>query len=343
MRITLISFVIALVSVSNVAAQSIDSLTGGTKTSLRGLSVVDDDIVWVSGSNGMVGKSINGGKTWQWLQLKGYEKREFRDVEAFDSLNAIIMAVGEPGLILKTDDGGIKWKAVYTDTTKGVFMDAMDFISDSLGVLVGDPINGKMYMLLTSNGGNSWQDLETVTPLKKPMLANGEAFFASSGTNVKLLYNPLAKRYDFLYVTGGKKSRFFVDGLEHEIPIVQGLESTGANSLDVTPNYEGVIVGGDFNAKESSNQNCILFNMKKGFQYSLPQTPPKGYKSCVIYLNKKILVTCGTSGVDYSKDGGKNWKQISTAPYHVVQKAKYGNAVFLAGGNGRVARFWAKG
>lgn len=329
--------------INNSHSQSIDSLTGGTKTSLRGLSVVNDEVIWVSGSNGTVGRSVNAGKTWLWMQLKGFEKREFRDIEAFDSVNAVIMAIGEPGVILRTNDGGINWKQVYTDTTKGVFMDAMDFVSDSMGVLVGDPINGKLYMLLTSDGGKTWNDLEKLTPLKKPNLADGEAFFASSGTNVKLLYNRIAKRYDFLYVTGGKKSRFFVDGLDYEIPVVQGLESTGANSIDVTPNYEGVIVGGDFNAKDNSNQNCVLFNMKKGFQYSVPQTPPKGYKSCVIYLNRKILVTCGTSGVDISKDGGKNWKQVSTAPYHVVQKAKYGDAVFLAGSNGRVARFWAKG
>lgn len=343
MQKTLTAFFFFFILIETIHSQSLDSLVGGTKTSLRGLSVVNDEVVWVSGSNGTVGRSIDGGKNWQWIQLKNYEKREFRDIEAFDDMNAIIMAIGEPGLILKTKDGGVNWNIVFTDTTKGVFFDAMDFISDSLGVLVGDPINGKMYMLLTSDGGNTWQDLEKVTPLKKPTFTDGEAFFASSGTNVKVLYNRVAKRYDFLYVTGGKKSRFFVDGLEHEIPIVQGLESTGANSIDVTPNYEGIIVGGNFNAKESSNQNCILFNMKKGFQYSLPQTPPKGYKSCVIYLNRKILITCGTSGVDISKDAGKNWKQISTKSYHVVQKAKYGNAVFLAGGNGRVARFWARG
>lgn len=329
--------------INNSHSQSIDSLIGGVKTSLRGMSVVDDETIWVSGSNGTIGRSVNGGKTWQWQQLKGYEKREFRDIEAFDSTNAIIIAVGEPGVILKTEDGGKKWRTVFTDSTKGVFFDAIDFITDSLGVLVGDPINGKLYMLLTKDGGNSWQDLEKETPLKKPSLADGEAFFASSGTNVKILYNRIAKRYDFLYVTGGKKSRFFIDGLENDIPIIQGLESTGANSIDVTPNYEGIIVGGDFNTKENSEKNCVLFTMNKGIKFSTPQTPPKGYKSCVIYLNKKMLITCGTSGVDISKDAGKNWKQISTAPYHVVQKAKYGNAVFLAGSNGRVARFWAKG
>src|SRR5882724_2528305 len=53
----------------------IDSLTSGTKTSLRGLSAVTDDIIWVSGSNGTVGKSLDGGKNWQWIKVKDFEKK----------------------------------------------------------------------------------------------------------------------------------------------------------------------------------------------------------------------------------------------------------------------------
>lgn len=33
----------------------------GVKSSFRGLSVVDNQIIWVSGSNGYVGKSLNDG------------------------------------------------------------------------------------------------------------------------------------------------------------------------------------------------------------------------------------------------------------------------------------------
>src|SRR5262245_56736609 len=71
------------------------------KTSLRGLSVVNNNVVWVSGSNGMVGKSTNGGKNWRWMTVKGFEKNDFRDIEAFDANTAIIMAISEPAYILK--------------------------------------------------------------------------------------------------------------------------------------------------------------------------------------------------------------------------------------------------
>jgi hypothetical protein len=34
-----------------------------------------------------------------------------------------------------------------------------------------------------------------------------------------------------------------------------------------------------------------------------------------------------------------NWKHISDQSFHVVQKAKKGNSIFLAGKNGVIARF----
>src|SRR5687768_1249129 len=105
-----------------------------TKTSLRGLSVVDDKIIWVSGSSGTVGRSLDSGKTWKWILVKGFEKSDFRDIEAFDGLTAVIMAVDAPAYILKTKDGGESWTVVYENKTKGMFMDAMEFWNENAGI-----------------------------------------------------------------------------------------------------------------------------------------------------------------------------------------------------------------
>lgn len=327
---------------SNIYSQNIETLSTLPKTSFRGLSVVDDETLWVSGSNGVIGRSTTGGKTWKWMKIPGFEKRDFRDIEAFDSETALVIAVDEPAYILKTKDGGDTWKPVYYDTTKGMFLDAIDFINDSIGVVVGDPVDGKAFVIVSKNGGETWKDLEEEVGLPRAKLVEGEAFFASSGTNVKLLWNTPLQRFDFIYITGGKKSRIFVDGVATDIPILQGTETTGANGMDITPNYEGVIVGGDFSKDSLNKNNCVLFNFKGGLKFYKPTTPPNGYKSSVTYLNRKILICCGTTGVDFSKDGGKTWKLVSKESYHVIQKAKKGNAVYLAGNNGRISRFWAK-
>lgn len=317
-------------------AQQIKILTADNKTSIRGMSVPDDNTIWVSGSNGKVGRSVDGGNNWQWMVVKDYEKRDFRDIEAFDANTAIIMGVDAPAIILKTKDGGQHWYKVFEDSTKGMFLDAMDF-NGKKGLVIGDPINDNIFMASTDNEGESWKKwhgvLDVLTVREK-----GEAFFASSGTNIKYSKNGL------FFVSGGTASNIYnwEDISIAQIPIIKGKNSTGANSIDVfeTKN-KGVIVGGDFTKDSIAQKNCALFTyMKEKFTFTIPETPPHGYRSCVIYISENKLITCGTSGVDISNDGGKNWQLISNESFHVVQKAKKGNAVYLAGTKGRVARYF---
>ncbi len=323
----------------NAQQPVITLLDTGHKVSIRGLSVVNDNIVWASGSSGSVAKSIDGGKTFTWMTVAGYEKRDFRDIEAFDANTAIIMGIAEPAVILKTKDGGNSWYKVFEDTTKGMFLDAMDFNKKGKGMVVGDPINKNAFLAATENGGDSWEVVKNNYKYAIPSMSEGEAFFASSGTNIK--FKDDRGDISVFFTSGGKKSRLFIINECYDtLPIIQGKESTGANSIDVWKN-KAVIVGGDFANDKDTTANCVLVNLKKG-SFTHPQTPPHGYRSCVIYVNKKTLVTCGTSGVDVSYDGGINWQLISPLSFHVVQKAKDGKAIFLAGGRGKIAKLTLK-
>ena len=63
---------------------------------------------------------------------------------------------------------------------------------------------------------------------------------------------------------------------------------------------------------------------------------PNGFRSSVEYITNKILITCGTSGVDISNNAGKKWDLISNESFHVVQKQPGKKAAFIAGANGRI-------
>lgn len=325
-------------------AQQIQVLESGKRVSFRGLSVVNDEVFWASGSNGAVVRSTDGGKTIQWIPVPGYEKRDFRDIEAFSADTAIIMAIAEPAVILKTTDGGKNWKKVFEDTTKGMFLDAMDVYADKKKmIVVGDPIQGKLFAAISMDGGDSWEQMSAPhhqEDVRK--VPDTEAMFASSGTNIKLI-----NEKDFgtatLLVTGGSKARLkdlYRNTFNDSLPMMQGGTSTGANSIDYwSAAKSAVIVGGDFAKDTIAMDNCVLVNFKKGKPvFSKPSVPPHGYRSCVIYLNAKELITCGTSGIDISSDGGNTWTLISKESFHVVQKARTGKAIFLAGGNGRIAQ-----
>jgi hypothetical protein len=333
----LIFFVFLLLTAISYAQQPVISiLDSGHKISLRGLSVVNNDVIWASGSNGTVVRSINGGKTFEWFTVPGYEKRDFRDIEAFDDNTAVIMGIGEPAVILRTTDGAKSWLPVFIDTTKGMFLDAMSFDGRD-GVVVGDPIHDYVFVAYTKDGGYTWHKTDPKGSNIK--VQAGEAFFASSGTNVKLVTNASMNTNGVLFVSGGTRSRLISDNGLNEMPMMQGSQSQGANSIDVLDD-NAVVVGGDFAHDTINHDNCVMFKITdRDFSFTVPKTPPHGYRSCVAFIAKKHLITCGTSGVDISADGGINWRLISNQGFHVCQKAKKGNAVFLAGSGGRIARF----
>ncbi len=313
---------------------TVEILTSGTKTSIRGLSVVNDNVLWVSGSNGMVGKSNNAGKNWKWMTVKGFEKTEFRDIEAFDSNTAIIMGIADPAYMLKTVDGGETWKVVFENKTKGMFLDAMDFVNSQQGLVIGDPIGNKIFLAETVDGGETWKEWSD----KLPVADSGEAFFAASGTNIRLF-----KNRQFYMVSGGTKSRLITSDNVFALPVIQGKETAGANSIAVYD--EGkmkgskrmVVVGGDFQADSSSQKNCF-FTTDGGKTWNAPSIPPHGYRSCVEYLSKTDLLTCGLNGVDYSLNGGNTWQWISKEGFNVCRIAKLGTSIFLAGNNGKIGK-----
>ena len=318
-----------------LSAQKIEILASNPAVSLRGLSVVDDNIIWASGSSGMVAKSVDGGKSWTWMQVPEFEKADFRDIEAFDKETAIIMAIADPAYILKTHDGGNNWQKVFIDERNGMFLDAMEFWNEKSGIVIGDPVNGKLFIARTFDGGDSWQPLPENNLPEGEM---GEAMFASSGTNIRAI-----SLSEAAFVTGGTKARIFIRDKKIDLPLMQGKETKGANSLAVYKNKRRkaalnlIAVGGDFAADTIAAQNCAISNHGGKTWYN-PQIAPHGYRSCIEYITKKKLITCGTSGVDISVDGGLTWQLISKESFHVCRKAKKGKCVFLAGRDGRIAK-----
>lgn len=315
----------------------IEILTSGTNTSIRGLSVVNDNVIWVSGSNGTVGRSSNGGKSWKWITVTGFEKNDFRDIEAFDASTAVIMSISEPAYILKTTDGGSSWKVVFENKTKGMFLDAMEFWNDQSGIIVGDPVDGRFFIARTSDNGSTWQ--ETAFD-KRPLADTGEGCFASSGTNIRSL-----NRQEAVFISGGLRSRMYIPARNKtiDLPFNKGKETAGANSISVFDYYKQnggkkiVVTGGDFNNDSSVTANCFL-SSDGGETWRQPNEPPHGYRSCVEYLDKKEIIACGLNGVDYTIDNGKNWKWISKESFHVCRISKFGSAVYLAGRNGKIAK-----
>ncbi len=301
--------------------------------SFRGLSVVDENTFWVTGSKGIIGKTEDGGNHFEWENVKKFAQNEFRDIHAFNRKSAFIMAITQPAAIIKSSNGGKTFKSFYEDDNEKAFLDAMDCIDERQCLAIGDAVKPRELYILRYEG-KKWKKQHNTFHLK-----DGEVFFAASGSNIQLFDND-----DFMAVSGGVVSRFIYrfQGKEGiiDLEMIQGKESTGANAMYYNlEENKGIIVGGDFMQKENSMFNLLLFSFDettKNFEFTLPKIPPKGYKSSICQLDEDLWVCCGTSGIDYSTNGGNTWEHFNDEAFYVIQR-KNQRSAFLAGPNGKIA------
>ena len=154
-------------------------LDSGVSAGFRGLSGVSDQVAWASGSGGTVIRTIDGGQTWEDVSVPGTDTIQYRDIEAFDANTAIVLSAGLPAVIYKTKDGGQSWEQKYFSMVEGTFYDAMDFWNDQEGIAFGDAIDGRLLILRTFDGGETWQELPEE---QRPEAIDGQGGFAASGT-----------------------------------------------------------------------------------------------------------------------------------------------------------------
>lgn len=318
------------------------------KKGFRGLSVVNEKVIWISGQHGLVGRSTNGGGSFVWHRVQHYEKMDFRTIHAFDKKNCLIATAGTPASILRTSDGGKHWKEIFSAADSAYFFDGADFWDKKHGLIFGDPVNGRMFLMETFDGGKSWKDI----PFEdRPQLVPGEAAFAASGTTIRTLPN------GHVYIaTGGVKSRLWHsrDYGHHwevfETPIIQGKPSQGIFSIAFADTLHGVVVGGDYLNDTLSDRNCFSTS-DGGRTWQTPNYPPHGYRSCISLGIRddgyewpvRCVFACGPSGSDICSYGdGLAWSHLlffdntwenRLESANVIQSTPDGKTVFFCGGN----------
>lgn len=304
--------------------------------SIRGMSAVNDSVLWISGTAGKLGITTNGGKNWQWMTVPGYDTCDWRTIYAFSSDQALLLNAGEPAAILLTTNRGKTWERVYFNDTKGIFFDGMTFKNKKEGMAIADPLNGRFTIIHTHNGGQTWQP---ATVEEQPVAQNGEAIFAASNSSITTLPDGNA-----VFVSGGTVSHFFKGWLQWKTvnwPMIQGRSGKGAFSVAFFNKHKGIAVGGDYMHDTINSQNCLLTD-DGGMHWKKPVLPPGGYRSCVKYISAEILIATGTSGTDLSEDGGQHWKKISETGFHAIAVSPAGKRVWLAG-SGKIAELVTTG
>ncbi len=313
---------------------SLVTLDSRVESSFRGLSVVNQKVVWVSGTGGTVLRTIDGGKNWENISVPNMEKIDFRDVEGFNKNTAIVMGIASPARFYKTTDGGQNWKLVYFDDREGVFFDGMSFWNKNDGIAFSDPVDGQHLLIRTTDGGNTWHEI----PKEGfPHKLNPEFGFAASGTGI-----PVQGRKTVWLGMGGVKSRVFKseDGGMNwsvaETPVVHGGQSTGIYSVAFKNKKVGISVGGDYT--NQSIKNTMAYTNDGGATWHLPEKQTHQYRECVAHYRGNIFFAVGPSGFDMTTDNGKNWHPHYWEVNNLtaVAFAKRSNVGFAVGKGGQI-------
>src|ERR1700704_1332575 len=136
--------------------------TSGLDANLRGVSAAYSPdakgapmpAVWASGSNGVILRSLDTGKTWKRLHVAAGDALDFRGIVAFNAATAYVMSSGEgeKSRVYKTSDGGETWALQYTGNRKEIFLDSIACVSETHCYALGDPLDGKFLLLITADG-----------------------------------------------------------------------------------------------------------------------------------------------------------------------------------------------
>jgi photosystem II stability/assembly factor-like uncharacterized protein len=198
-------------------------------TSIRSMHVIDENTIYFAGSIGDIGYTKDGGKSWhkQTVRYQDSIIPHFRSLTS-NGKDFFALSIGNPALLYRISED--KTDLVYAEMHEKVFYDSMKFFAEgSTGIAVGDPTEACASILMTFDSGNTWNKIPCS---KLPEFADGEAFFAASNTNIKILDTTV------WMASGGTKARvlksddFGKTWQIYDTPIVQGNGPQGIYSID---------------------------------------------------------------------------------------------------------------
>ena len=264
------------------AAQSFVPLTSHTTESLRGVHAISPSIAWASGTHGTYLRTTDGGQNWTPAQVQGAEKVDFRDVEAFSADEAFLLSAGpgDQSRIYHSSDAGAHWALQFTNSDPSGFYDCFAFWDREHGIAIGDPVNGRFELLITSDAGAHWTPLPDQS---RPQALPTEGAFAASGTCIAV-----QGLQNVWFATGGPAARVFRSTNRGqtwqvaETPIAHGSASSGIFSIAFRDAQHGLIAGGDYQHPDADGPNLAATN-DGGATWQVLPIHPQYYFSAIAF------------------------------------------------------------
>jgi len=313
-----------------ITSVTVDTLLFET-VSIRAIAIAEQSVFY-AGSNSRIGR-IDLVTRKHWPQtLPTATLTEFRSL-ALHQGKWFALSIGNPALLYSGPMDGEGCRLLYEESHEKVFYDALHFTAKGTGWAMGDPTQQAMALLKSNDGGAHW---ERIPEDKAPVLAPGEAAFASSNTTICSAGKTL------WIFTGGMQSRVWRTnnaGKTWEpitVPIAQGSAMEGIFSADFYNAKRGVAAGGNYDHPTQTVGN-LIYTRDGGSTWSpidVPQEP--GYISGIQFIpdcEGKEWLTVGAGGLYYAIDQGKQWKCLWSEPQLYTLQFVNAQTVIVAGKN----------
>jgi photosystem II stability/assembly factor-like uncharacterized protein len=315
--------------------------TSGVTAVLQAISPVNDSVVWVTGHEGVILRTVNGGRAWERLPAPGGDSLQFRDVYARSADTAFVLSAGPGPLsrIYRTTDGSATWQRQFINRDSSAFYDCFDFWDARIGIVVSDAVDGHLVLRATSDGGARWDQLPAAaTPAAQP----GEGAFAASGTCLVVGSPHLA--WVGTGAAGEGKVYRSTDGgrtwAVARLPFGHGSPSAGVMTLAFRDAWHGTALGGDIGAPDSS-EGTVALTTDGGRTWTrggrLLFAGPVYGSAYVRASRPALLVAVGPKGLAISRDDGRSWTLLSREDYWAVAFAGAGVG-WAVGAHGRISR-----
>lgn len=290
-------------------------------TGVNHISIVDANIVWATGYDGVTPanpfqqftKTTDGGATWTSGNINiGNTGLGISMIHALDANTAWLAAYpnagGQTGGIWKTINGGTNWtrqnSATYNNAAS--FTNVVHFWDANTGFCQGDPIGGDFELYTTTDGGSTWIAVPGAN-IPNPLNANEFGYTRQ----IEVIGNDVwfTTSLGRIYHSTDKGLNWTVS--QSPIPDFGGAITTTSNgNLSFASITDGLIV---------DNNAVVYKSTDGGVNWNTLATTGTVLTSGLCFIEgTNIAFTTGV-GSSFSQDGGLTWNIIDTETHLFVE------------------------
>lgn len=342
-------------------------IDSGSSAVFSSLDAVSSDVAWVGSIDGQVMLTDDSGTSFTDV-TPPYDPATgliVLDVEATSAGEALVLAHvfdDETTVVYRTTDAGTNWTEAYVSAT---FINCIAMFDRRHGFAMGDPVDGKFQIIVTSDRGRSWN---LVPPTGMPDALEGEVALGFGGecaaaTGRTAFFgtaayppqpdgrpSPLRGIAPTGEPAGAANGRVFRSA---DFGVTWDVASTPVRccirGMDFRTNRLGLAIGGDFSDPVLTDR--LARTTDGGVTWVVVNDPlleinhvslawwsdPRGNELISVPEARRTVFATGETSL-VSRDRGKTWELFDDGPMYVTDCVKGSPTCWGAGPDGRIAK-----